>query len=264
MIGHASIDENRKIKGGKAGDQTGKEVCTRSWYSNSWHTLIRAKDKNIALKMAMYCQAICNNPNVGYDQNERNSLRYQLQQVNWNVSKIAPCECDCSSLMAVCAEAAGVPFSYRNAPATSNMVKAFSDTKMFDIYTDIKYLTSDKYLMTGDILVKNGHTVMVLTDGKGVEPLTVFNTYKVGQTYTTTTILNVRVAPGVDAAIVPYSQMTKSGKEHSYPNAETGGALLKKNTRVTCQQVKDVKGDIWIKIPSRWICAIYKGKVYVG
>ena len=29
-IGHASIDENGKITGGKAGDQTGKEVCIRN------------------------------------------------------------------------------------------------------------------------------------------------------------------------------------------------------------------------------------------
>ena len=32
-IGHASIDERGKISGGKAGDQTGKEVCIRDWYN---------------------------------------------------------------------------------------------------------------------------------------------------------------------------------------------------------------------------------------
>ena len=30
-IGHASIDENGKAAGGKAGDQTGREVCVRDW-----------------------------------------------------------------------------------------------------------------------------------------------------------------------------------------------------------------------------------------
>ena len=32
MIGHASIDENGKARGGVAGDQTKREVCTRTWY----------------------------------------------------------------------------------------------------------------------------------------------------------------------------------------------------------------------------------------
>ena len=30
-LAHASIDENGKVSGGAAGDQTGKEVCIRSW-----------------------------------------------------------------------------------------------------------------------------------------------------------------------------------------------------------------------------------------
>ena len=40
-IGHASIDERGKINGGSSGDQTGKEVCTRSYYMHSkgWYLL---------------------------------------------------------------------------------------------------------------------------------------------------------------------------------------------------------------------------------
>ena len=34
-IGSARIDENGKAHGGQAGDQTGKEVSTQSWYLNS-------------------------------------------------------------------------------------------------------------------------------------------------------------------------------------------------------------------------------------
>ena len=33
MIGHASIDENGRITGGAAGDQSGTEVCKRTWYN---------------------------------------------------------------------------------------------------------------------------------------------------------------------------------------------------------------------------------------
>ena len=44
-IGSARIDENGKAHGGRAGDQTGKEVSTQSYYvhSKGWR-VFRAKD----------------------------------------------------------------------------------------------------------------------------------------------------------------------------------------------------------------------------
>lgn len=167
-IGHSSIDENGKAHGGKAGDSTQKEVCVRTWYNGSWHTVLRAKDKNVAEKMAKACEAGCANKNIGYDQYQRNTLRTQAQAVQYDLSKITvPCECDCSSFMAVCAECAGVniPYNGKNAPTTSTMVKAFKSTNKFEVLTDSKYMTSDAHLKRGDILVKSGHTVMVLENG---------------------------------------------------------------------------------------------------
>ena len=169
-IGHASIDENRKTKGGKAGDQTGKEVCTTSWYKKSWSYVLRAKNKDIAEKMAIACEKGCANNHIGYDQNQRNTLRTQAKLCGMDLSRIVTdCECDCSSFMSVCAECAGVPIPYNgnNAPTTSTMKTAFLNTGYFDLYTDEKYLTSDKYLKRGDIIVAIGsHTVMVLSDGE--------------------------------------------------------------------------------------------------
>ena len=60
-IGHASKDENGKIKSGKAGDQTGKEVCTRNWYAGGWTVLLRPKSSTVAEKMAKACEAGCAN-----------------------------------------------------------------------------------------------------------------------------------------------------------------------------------------------------------
>ena len=168
-IGHSSIDENGKIKGGTAGDQTGKEVCTREWYSKPWSLLLRAKDSTVAEKMAQACEAGCANACIGYDQNQRNTLRTQAQAVGFDLSKIAtPCECDCSSFMSVCAEAAGVsvPYNGTNAPTTLTMKTAFTSTGAFEALTDAKYLTGTAYLKRGDILVKPGsHTVMALDNG---------------------------------------------------------------------------------------------------
>lgn len=171
-IGHASIDENGKTKNGQAGDQTKKEVCTRLWYSKPWSFVLRCKDTSKAELMAIACEKGCANSNIGYDQNQRNSLRTQARKVNFDLSKITvPCECDCSSFMAVCAEAAGINIHYNgtNAPTTSTMKNVFTSTEMFEVLTEPKYLTNDNYLKRGDILVKpSSHTVMVLENGSSV------------------------------------------------------------------------------------------------
>ena len=170
LIGHASIDENSKSKNGKAGDQTGKEVCIRSWYNKNWSYVLRCKDSKLAEIMAISCEKGCKNENIGYDQNQRNTLRTQAQKVGYDLSKIAtPCETDCSAFMTVCAECANIPVPYNgtNAPTTRTMKNAFLQTGMFELLTDSKYLTSDKYLKRGDILVKEGsHTVMALGNGE--------------------------------------------------------------------------------------------------
>lgn len=166
LIGHASIGE-QGAKNNVYGDQTGKEICTRGWYNGNWHTVLRCKDEEKAERMAQECEAACLNPNIGYDQYERNSLRKQAKAVNWDLSKVGKCECDCSSLISVCAECAeiDIPYVYENAPTTSSMVSAFKSTGEFEVLTESKYLTADKYLRRGDILVKSGHTVMVLENG---------------------------------------------------------------------------------------------------
>lgn len=168
-IGHASIGDGNKARGGKAGDQTGKEVCFNSWYSKDWDYILRAKDKNIAERMASACEAGCRNDKIGYDMNQRNTLRAQAKLCGMDLSRIATdCECDCSSFMSVCAECAGIPIPYSNgnAPTTSNMKSAFLNTGYFDLITDKDYLTSDKYLRRGDILVQIGsHTIMALENG---------------------------------------------------------------------------------------------------
>lgn len=168
-IGHSSLDENRKTKGGKAGDQTGREVTIGSWYAKNWSYVLRAKDKDIAERMAKACEDGCANPALGYDQGQRNTLRTQAKLCGMNLALIkTDCECDCSSFMSVCAECAGVPIPYTggNAPTTSSMKSAFLNTGYFDLLTDKKYLDSDKYLKRGDILVAVGqHTIMCLEDG---------------------------------------------------------------------------------------------------
>lgn len=168
-IGHSSIDELGKAKGGSAGDQNGKEICTRNWYAGGWTVLLRPKDATVAEKLAKACEAGCANANIGYDQGQRNTLHDKAKAVGYDLSKItAKCECDCSSFATVCAIAAGVTqLEYTgNAPTTSTMRSKFVGSGAFDALTDSKYLGVDTYLRRGDVLVKAGsHTVIVLGNG---------------------------------------------------------------------------------------------------
>lgn len=264
-IGHACIDENGKIHGGAAGDQTGKEVCTRTWYAGGWTVLLRPKNPVMAEKMARACEAGCANNKIGYDQYQRNTLRKRAKAAGWDLAKItAACECDCSSFISVCAEAAGVnmddAYTNGNSPTTSTMRSKYKATGAFNALTDSKYLTGSGYLQRGDILVKEGtHTVMVLNNGSNTVEDAEKPTYKVGQVYTLQVELKVRKGPGTSYAAKKYEELTDSGKKC---DADGDGAL-DAGTRVTCKEVLKMDEDIWIRCPSGWLAAVYSGKVYI-
>lgn len=164
-IGHASIDENKNIKNGKAGDQTGKEVCIRTYYDKNWDFVLRPKSPEMAEKAAKACEALCVNNHIGYDQNERNNIIKDLEALNWNYNAITKdTECDCSSLMTACALCAGAKINYKgNAPHTKSMKARFKESKDYDVIQFVSPKHTN--LKRGDTLVKEGsHTVMVLDD----------------------------------------------------------------------------------------------------
>lgn len=167
-ISHASIDENGKAKGGKAGDQTGKEVKISSWYKSNWDFVARPKQKEVSRKMVAEAVAGANNPNIGYDQGERNDLLTEAKKVGFDLAKITvPCEADCSSFVSVCVLAAGVDLKYSsNLPTTSNLRSKLLATGEFDILTDKKYLDTSNHLIAGDVLCRErGHVVIVVEGG---------------------------------------------------------------------------------------------------
>ena len=167
-IGHASIDENRKAKGGAAGDQTGGEVTTRSWYNKPWTSVIRPKDSAVAEKIAKAMEQACANNKIGYDQYQRTTLYTQAKAKNWDLSKITTaCECDCSSLVAVCVNAAGIAVS--KDIYTGNEKAALIETGRFELYTTAQYVGKDAYLKRGDILLGSGHTAIVLSNGSNID-----------------------------------------------------------------------------------------------
>ena len=84
--------------------------------------------------------------------------------------------------------------------------------------------------------------------------------YIIGKTYTirVKTSLNVRKGAGKTYGLVGYNNLTPDGKKH----ATSSGALLP-GTKVTCLEIEKADSEIWIKIPSGWICAVSGNKTFV-
>lgn len=194
VIGNAWCDENGKAKGGKAGDSTKKEVRTQAWFNDDWTRVFRPISSDDAESIAKAMEEACSNDNIGYDQSQRTTLFDEAEKVGFEIKEIAKkCETDCSALVAVCCNRAGIPVS--KDMYTGNEEKLLKATKKFEILTDKKYLHSSDELKRGDILLMVGHTAIVLTDGsnaKKFEPFLV----KV-----TASGLNVRSGPGTEYGI---------------------------------------------------------------
>lgn len=164
-IGQASRDERGRYSDGIAGDQDGKEVVIREWYNRPWNKVLRAKNPSIAEKIAVAIEMACKNDFIGYDQGQRTTL-YSLCKANgWRIEDIkTPCETDCSALVAVCVNAAGIKVS--GDIYTGNEAKALLQTGEFELLSAPKYLLSDEYLRRGDILLYEfHHTAIALENG---------------------------------------------------------------------------------------------------
>ena len=158
IIGSARIDERGKASGGKAGDQKQKtspdykgEVSMQNFYvsSKGWY-ILRAKNPDIASKIALAMTIACNNPNIGYNQARR------LDIIKAGTHATQPTSCDCSSLVRQCIRESGIEVGNFT---TANEASVLTATGHFDKYV----YTKGSQLYLGDILVTKtkGHTVIV-------------------------------------------------------------------------------------------------------
>ena len=191
-IVHSSIDEAGKSKGGAVGDQTGREVCTRTWYSKPWGMVLRCKNASIAKKARNIAIKLANSNLVGYDQNERNTLYKQLERNGWDVDKYiksgVKTESDCSSFVYACyccvlAELRGLD----NAPTTST-AKSFYSSHGFEVFTSSAYTASANQLKQGDLLNNAGHHIVMFA-GTNVSVASKKNKSKDSKKKTSTQIL---------------------------------------------------------------------------
>jgi len=170
LISNSGHDENGKYSGGTAGDQTGKEWNIINWYNRPWNYALRYPDISVGSVIAQLAREAADNNHIGYDQSQRTTFYQQLKSVGWFPKLITKnCESDCSAGVAAIAIAVGnilgLPKLQALSPDiyTGNLRSAFSNAG-FVVLTDPKYLTSDQYLLPGDILLYEGHHTAINLD----------------------------------------------------------------------------------------------------
>lgn len=166
---YASIDENGKTKGGKKGDQTGKELKITKPYQFGQTWRARFINRGKALKAQNIIKFIIKSRQVGYNQNERGTLYALGNLCDWNYSKFkkklkkTKCNCDCSSLIA----------TVINLTFGKKLVSCFTTATMHDSfnthilrkYFKMEYAELEGTLTgwRGDILWRgNKHTIMII------------------------------------------------------------------------------------------------------
>ena len=174
-ISNSGSDENGGTKGGKAGDQTGKEWQLKAWYKRPWTVVLRYPDQSVALTIAELGIAAALNNKIGYDQNQRTTYWTQLKKVHYDPSKITvACEEDCTAGVTANVKAAGyihgiVALENISTSTNSRTMRQRFVAAGFKALTASKYLTGGNYLLPGDILLyENHHAATNITCGKAV------------------------------------------------------------------------------------------------
>lgn len=210
-IAQASKDENGRYTGGAAGNQSGSELNIREWYNRPWDTVLRAIDPALAQMIAYVAMVLVQCVKIGYDQYQRTSLYDQCERINWDITRIneiQPCECDCSSLIAVILRFCGV--SIPKTVYTGNLTAYLLGTGKFTCLRDQKYLIGDQYLMKGDFVLNTQHHVATVLDNGSMAVSTPFVAY--AARVNVSTFLNVRTGPGTG-----YSMFKVNGHDFQLP-----------------------------------------------
>lgn len=172
MISNCGKDERGTYSGGFAGDQTGQEYWLISWYSRPWNCVLRHPNAQVRSEIARLATSAAKNDAIGYDQGERLTFWNELASCGYDPARITrPCEADCSSSTASIVKAVGYLLNDSNLKTvspgmTTHTMRGSLRNAGFDVLTDSKYLTSDSYLLAGDILLNDAaHAAINVTDG---------------------------------------------------------------------------------------------------
>lgn len=230
IVGSARIDEHGNISGGVAGDQTGKEVSTQSFYMHSlgWYCL-RPKSPDHANKIAAAMKNACDNDNIGYDQSNRAALK-MVQKYGSTKAIGEKTETDCSNLVRACIyEATGVDVGNFS---TGSEASVLSASGLFEAKRSVGS-SADVY--NGDVLVtkSKGHTVVVVSGRPRVSSTTSSGGGKLNRSRQWTGVVNTG----------KLNVRTWAGTEN--PNLKSVPTVSKGTKLYVCDTVKASDGNDW-------------------
>ena len=222
---HASINEKGTVTGGKSGDQTGREICIRSYYNKPWIHVYRYTGVTASASGTVNVRNYLQKGDSGDAVKEMQKM-------------LIGCGFSCGS--------SGVDGSFGG--DTEKALLAFQ--AFYGLEQDGKYGPVSKSKL---VSAYNGKTAASVPEKKNTP------SYTAGHEYTLQVELKVRTGPGTNYSAKKHSQLTADGQKHDKDN----DGCLDAGTVVTCQAVRNVGNDIWMKAPSGWMAAYYDGKVYI-
>lgn len=172
LVSNCGGDENGRLWGGAAGDQTGREykVCEWSYWGQT--LVYRHPDARVRETIAELARQAAENDNIGYDQSQRLTFYWALQRAGWHPSDIDErVEADCSASTGAIIVATGHLLNvqslldYDYTVSTHYMADEL-ETAGFRRIGGPKYTSTDDYLLAGDISLKPGyHVNIAVTNG---------------------------------------------------------------------------------------------------
>lgn len=163
LVSNCGQDERGRYHGGAAGDQSGREYYLREWYNKGWTCVLRYPEPVARMLMCHMAIDAALNPKIGYDQDNRKSFWDELKANKFDPALITKkCEADCTSSTTAIAKGVGYlkelhPLAELSMNTTSRTMRINFIHADFIVFTDSKYLTSPKYLLPGDVLLKENH-----------------------------------------------------------------------------------------------------------
>ena len=222
---HASINEKGTVTGGKSGDQTGREICIRSYYNKPWVHVYRYTGVTASASGTVNVRNYLQKGDSGDAVKEMQKM-------------LIGCGFSCGS--------SGVDGSFGG--ATEKALLAFQ--AFYGLEQDGKYGPASKAKL---VSVYNGKTAASVPEKKSTP------SYTAGHEYTLQVELKVRTGPGTNYSAKKHSQLTPDGQKHD----KDKDGCLDAGTTVTCQEIQRVGNDIWMKAPSGWMAAYYSGQAFI-
>lgn len=163
LFAWASISENGTVNG-KAGDSTGNEVKTGSYYNFGQTHCIRIKDKAMRYAVATTATALANNEAIGYGQSDRHTLYNLCRNSGWSFDKVLKAlqktkvNTDCSSFVAVCVNLGFGKEIFPSDTYTGNIMDYAKKDSRFSV---VKIATAEKKFWKSDMPVKAGKHIII-------------------------------------------------------------------------------------------------------